>query len=196
MGISQPENHKEVKTFPASNSRPSSQRDVRVVLHRMQSPSKSSQEPTKTILQKSGSHGILKFCEKSPRFQNVITKEETPTAKGTQRKRSLRDTKEVNYRISSDTETGSSYKDSNEYDVVCIESDDDSDTEGSRCGLQNGNVDKNTSSCQEASNYKKSTKEEANKRNNATPCDTHPEMPSASGGSATEKGEPLESITT
>ena len=194
VGISQPENHKEVKTFPASISRPSTQKDARVVLHRVQSPSQSSQEPTKTIPQKSGLHGILKFCEKSPRFQNDLTKE-TPTAKGTQRKRSLRDRKEVDYRISSDTETGSSSKDSNEYDVVCIDSDDDNDTEGSRF-LQNGTVDKNASSCQEASNFQKSTKEEANKRNNATPCDTPTEMASTSGASATEKGEPLESITT
>ena len=188
--ISQPENRKEVKTFPASNSRPSSQKDARVVLHRVQSPSKSSQELTKTIPQKSGFHGILKFCEKSPRFQNVAIKEETPTAKGRQRKRSLRDRKEVNYRISSDTETGSSSKNSNEYDVVCIDSGDDSDTEGSRCGIQNGTVDKNASSSQEASNFEKSAKEEVNKSSKAALCNTHTELPSTS---ATEKGESLES---
>ena len=191
VGTSEPENHKKVKKIPISNSRTSSQKDALVVLHRVQSPYKSSLEPKKLIAQNSGSHGILKFCEKSPRFQDAV---ETATVKGTQRKQSLRDRKEVNYRINSDTETGSSSKDSNEYDVVCIYSDDDSDAEDNRCDLQNGTHYANASSCQQPLNYQKSTKEPANKNNDRTPYIPQVEIPSTDGTGGTGKGKSVESI--
>ena len=196
VGTSEPENHKEVKFFPASNSCTPSQKDALVVLHRVQSPYKCSQEPKELIAKKSASHGILKFCEKSPRFQDAVIAEGTPMAKGTQRKRSLRDRKEVNYRISSDTETGSSSKDSNEYDVVCIDSDDGSEAEGNNCDLQNGTVNANESSCQQLSNFQKSKKEPATKNNQRPPYIPHTEMPSTDDIGDTGKGNSLESIST
>ena len=118
---------------------------------------KSNQSAKKSSTPKPGSSGILKYCQKNPRFQSVDIHEEYAAQTRRERKRSLRDKKDVNYKVDSETESIDKEITAEDSEVVCIDSDEDSDSPEDKRAGKDGNLgqescDQNTNKTSQKNN--------------------------------------------